>query len=133
MKKMYVLQGEANSSTSTVLKDLEKMLKTLYPENTASNPTVILCLNGRKIGIEASNDNHEYLLHCLNRFKDENCDTIFCSCCTRGKSVEIINSFKESYDVEFIELKPATYETLNNILHGTFCAQAQELRIKANL
>ncbi|MBQ8680170.1 MAG: hypothetical protein IJ530_10470 [Treponema sp.] len=114
-KKIYALKVTKHEANGTVLRDLYNILlksyKVLesYPGTSSlGNVTAILEIReGQNIGIETQGGNHSRLPDSLKNFVSKNCDTIFCSCLSSGKTVTEIEKLKPTYEVIFCEKQTA--------------------------
>lgn len=127
---VYALKGEIESGRNAVMKDLQKMLEMLYLDGKSASLGIIQCKNGKKVGVETTCDKHEYLQSQLEYFKRQKCNVIFCPCCTKGRTIGIVDSMKDFYSIVYVEY---TAESGFPFLESGFREQAHELRIKAGL
>jgi hypothetical protein len=107
MPKIYALKGRHNSGKTTTLILLETTLIAKYPSNLIAfrtgvvDITVIIDVNGQRIGIACGGDSEAIVLKNLKILTTYNCDIIFCATRSRGKTVAAVNSYSATHAVHF--------------------------------
>lgn len=116
-KKIYVLQGTQKKGKSATMIYLWHAIAEKYnkTEDDAINlftdsenydfVYAIKAVAGHTVGINARGDDWEWIERYLAKLAEENCDIIFCTCHSYGKTEETVNVFakKHGYEVEFIQ------------------------------
>jgi len=89
---------------------LIEMIRSAYPAATFDEDrfkvdvTVIVTINGTKIGIETQGDPNSRLARSLARFIKINCTVIVCACRSYGKTVDIVRAAEASgYGIKWFE------------------------------
>lgn len=109
MRKIYALKGRHDSGKTTTLKLLNKNLKSKYPMRTTIyedgnvDITVVMDINGQKIGIASGGDTQDIVLHNLKRLTSDKykCDIIFCATRSRGKTIDAVKSYSSTHSIHF--------------------------------
>ncbi|EGR0791347.1 MULTISPECIES: hypothetical protein [Vibrio] len=107
MPTIYALKGRHNSGKTTTLRLLETTLLTKYPLNSTVfrtgvvDITVVMDINGQRIGIACGGDSETIVLKNLKTLTSYNCDIIFCATRSRGKTVTAVNSYSATHTVHF--------------------------------
>ncbi|MDM0118687.1 hypothetical protein [Variovorax arabinosiphilus] len=109
MKKLVAVRGAANHGKSSSIKKFYELLMHQHPAAHAeeifvgNDITVIVTVDGMKIGIESQGDPNSRLFASLARFVREGCEVIVCATRTRGRTVEAVASLSAKYQVEWLE------------------------------
>lgn len=109
MKKIIIANwGGSNEGKSTTIKLLFNLLREEFPSailepeiiDLTYDITVVMKIDGLRIGIESQGDPKSYLLKSLEYFASINCDLIICSTRNRGSTVNAVNALKiQGYQV----------------------------------
>lgn len=110
MSHIIALQGAGNTGKSSTLLLLTDEIKRRYPAAVASvvhpgsaDQCVIFSgVKGKKVGVETQGDPCSRLQQSLRRLVIANCDVVFCSCRTRGMTVQWVNSYAAQHVVQFV-------------------------------
>lgn len=110
MASLYALQGSGSSGKSDTIIKLLELVCTKYPKaklrefHRGRDVNVIIeNVRGKSIGIESQGDPNSRLEDSLGAFKAEKCDIVFCSCRTRGMTVDWINALSPPYKITFVQ------------------------------
>jgi len=112
MPLIYALKGRHNSGKTTTLKLLETMLVSKYLLTTqvyrtgTGDITVVMNINGQRVGIASGGDSEAIVLTNLKTLISYKCDIIFCATRSRGKTVSAVNSYALSHTIHFELKKP---------------------------
>lgn len=106
-KTIIVLRGVANQGKSTSIKMAYALLKNAYPNahfqelHIGVDITVVITINGTKIGIESQGDPNSRLFASLDHFVSIGCKVIICATRSRGKTVEAVNALEGKYKIDW--------------------------------
>ena len=105
MKKVFALKGRRNVGKSQTIRTVDELLRAKYPNATIEHEhrtkvelTVVLNLNGVKIGVESSGR----IGSSFDLFVNLGCDVIICPTRTTGKTVNAVNALP-GYEVVWVE------------------------------
>jgi hypothetical protein len=107
MKTIIALQGVANQGKSTSIKMAYALLKAAYPSAKiderfiGADITVVITINGVKVGIESQGDPNSRLFESLGHFVKVGCKAIICATRSRGKTVEAVNALAGKYKIDW--------------------------------
>ena len=106
-KTIIALRGVANQGKTTSIKIAYELLKDAYPKAHIEefyigvDITVIITVNGVKIGIESQGDPNSRLFQSLRHFVGIGCKVIICATRSRGATVEAVNAFAGKYQIKW--------------------------------
>jgi hypothetical protein len=110
MKTLLALRGAGSRGKSASLCMLIKMIRAAYPDASFDEKrfkvdvTLVVTINGRKIGIETQGDPNSRLTKSLKHFIEIQCKVIACACRSFGQTVEAVTAAEASgYRVEWFE------------------------------
>ena|SRR5690349_19652351 len=109
MKNLIVVRGVANTGKSESIKIAYQMFKTAYPRAKIQelfvgvDITIIITINGVKVGIESQGDPSSKLFRSLKHFVRTDCQLIICATRTRGGTVDAVNALSRKYEVNWID------------------------------
>lgn len=101
MKEIIALKGRKNCGKTQTVKKVFAFLKEKYDTDAekiideGNDITVIIRINGIRIGIESQGDPNSRLKNSLLLFDNEKCQIMICACRTSGMTVRWINSYSE--------------------------------------
>jgi hypothetical protein len=109
MTDIYVLQGIGSCGKSQTVSLIFSMLKKKYPSASVQimsrgrvDITVIMDINGIKVGIESQGDPGGRQVSSLDTFFKNNCAIVICAARTRGMTVDWINAYVPPHQATFI-------------------------------
>jgi hypothetical protein len=106
-RTIIAVRGVANQGKSASIKHAYLLLTDLYPDakineiNTGTDITVVMTINGKRVGIESQGDPNSRLFQSLDHFVSIGCKVIVCSTRSRGATVEAVNSLGEKFNIEW--------------------------------
>jgi len=110
MKTILALRGAGNRGKSTTLGLLIEMIKVEYPSATFEESkfkvdiTIVITINGKRVGIETQGDPNSRLGASLKRFIEIGCEVIICASRSYGSTVDLVNAAANSgYHVKWFE------------------------------
>ena len=110
MKTILTLRGAGNRGKSTTLGMLIELIKTAYPSATFEEAkfkidiTILITINGKKVGIETQGDPNSRLGASLKHFIKIGCTMIICASRSYGSTVDLVNAAAASgYRVKWFE------------------------------
>jgi hypothetical protein len=110
MKTLLALRAAGNSGKSKTLCMLIEMIKSAYPEAILDerrfkvDVTIIITINGTKVGIETQGDPNSRLPKSLKEFIEVNCKVIVCAARTIGQTVAVVNKAADSgYQIKWFD------------------------------
>ena len=111
MKTILTLRGAGNRGKSTTLGMLIELIKTAYPSATFEEKakfkidiTIVITINGKKVGIETQGDPNSRLGASLKHFIKIGCTMIICASRSYGSTVDLVNAAAASgYRVKWFE------------------------------
>jgi len=109
MRTIVAVRGVANLGKSASIKKTYQLLKSAYPNAifdeivVSTDITIIIAINGVKIGIESQGDPNRRLFSSLNRFVQAGCKVIVCATRSRGKTVEAVNDLANQYQITWFD------------------------------
>src|SRR3989304_3812381 len=127
MRTIVAVRGVANLGKSASIKKTYQLLKSAYPNAifdeivVSTDITIIIAINGVKIGIESQGDPNRRLFSSLNRFVQAGCKVIVCATRSRGKTLPTMQWRKKSLR---LFNRPLTH---NPSFHRT-CAKSRAVR-----
>lgn len=139
VKTIIAFRGVANIGKSTTIKKTYELLLGKYPsaiiERRIIPPrvdiSVIITINGKKIGIDSQGDPCGKLADRLHSFVEVDCQVIICATRTRGETVKAVNQLKPSYDVLWIsrvvEQNSSEQESANHKMAQRIVEEAEKL------
>ena len=98
MKTILAIRGVGNCGKSTTLGYLIEMIKAAYPGATFDEDrfkvdiTIVITIDGKKIGIETQGDPNSRLGASLNRFIEIGCEVIICATRSYGSTIDLVNT-----------------------------------------
>ncbi|HEX7330404.1 MAG TPA: hypothetical protein VF290_02830 [Pyrinomonadaceae bacterium] len=105
MKKVFALRGRRNVGKSQTIRTADELLRAKYPDagveherRTKAEVSVVLSINGVKMGVESAGANQGSLDH----FVSLGCDVIICSTRTTGKTVNAVKALP-GYEVVWLQ------------------------------
>lgn len=109
MAHIIALQGTGNSGKTNTLLYVFAQLKAKYPfatvqechQGTHDIKIVLHNVDGKVVGIESQGDPNSRLLISLSDFLKKKCDIIFCTCRTRGMTVDWVNAYSKAHEIQF--------------------------------
>jgi len=115
MKTILALRGAGNRGKSTTLGMLIEMIKVQYPSANFEETkfkidiTIVVTINGQKVGIETQGDPNSRLGASLKRFIEIGCKVIICASRSYGSTVDLINTAANGgYQVKWFEKTKST-------------------------
>lgn len=125
-KKIICLQGNPNTGKSYTIIKLWEMILRNYKDDKEDDYVqlfvdsddydfvgIITSVNGHKIGINSRGDEAGWIERWNKKLVENNCDIIFCTCHSRGKTVDAVKLFsKNGYKIVFIPKKAIDEEKL---------------------
>ena len=105
MKTLIALSGVANQGKSTSIKIAYDMIKTAYPKAhfdeiiIGVDITVVITIDGVKVGIESQGDPGSRLFRSLDHFVKVGCKVIVCATRTRGATVDAVSALSGKYNI----------------------------------
>ncbi len=137
MKKIFAVRGVANQGKSTTIKKTYQLLKKAYPNAVieeiiiAVDITVVITINGVKIGIESQGDPGSRIFDSLKVFIKAGCNVILCATRSRGKTVEAVNSLANKYQITWFDKQnepdPQAQDAANNAMARKIFKDIQSL------
>ena len=114
MSDIFALQGKSNCGKTETINEVFVELQskystasaTLFTPNKIDVKAIIdIPIGGKivKVGIESQGDPNSRLQASLIDFDNAGCDIIICACRTSGMTVNWINSYSHSYQIQFIQ------------------------------
>ncbi|WP_431287444.1 hypothetical protein [Roseateles chitinivorans] len=110
MKTIIALSGAANRGKSTTLRLLIEKIKAKYPTAGIEEKlfkidiTIILTINGVKVGIETQGDPNSRLGTSLARFVENKCKVIICASRSYGGTVDLVHTAANAgYEVKWVD------------------------------
>jgi hypothetical protein len=110
MKTILTLRGAGNRGKSTTLGMLIEMIKVEYAGVTFEEAkfkvdiTMVITINGKKVGIETQGDPNSRLGASLKRFIKIGCKVIICASRSYGSTVDLVNAAANSgYQIKWFE------------------------------
>ena len=109
MKTLIAVRGVANRGKSTSIKESYLLLKRAYPKANVEelfigeDITIIITINGMKVGIESQGDPNSRLFKSLPHFVEMGCHVIICATRTSGKTVDLVNEFADRYTINWLD------------------------------
>ncbi len=110
MTDIYVLQGVGSCGKSQTVNLIFRMLRKKYPNASVQiisrgsvDFTVIMDINGVKVGIESQGDPGGRLASSLATFFKNGCTIVICAARTRGMTVDWINAYVPPHQTTFIQ------------------------------
>lgn len=107
IKTIIAIRGVANQGKSASIKIAYSLLKGIYPAAKIEelyigvDITVVMTIDGVKVGIESQGDPNSRLFQSLDHFVNIGCKVIVCATRSRGATVEAVNSLAGKYRVEW--------------------------------
>lgn len=126
---VIAVRGSANRGKTTSIQLAYSLLRDLYPAaeveelNIGSDITVVITINGVKVGIESRGDPNSRLFESLNHFVRIGCKVIVCSTRSRGSTVEAVKALDEKYHVEWYSKHAASSERGQTADNHSFAQQ----------
>lgn len=116
MKYLIGLYGKSNIGKTEAIRLVFELIKEKYPDlkydpdyqpilSNDGDISVIVIVNGIKIGIESQGDPNSRIFVSIPIFINLNCDVILCATRTRGATVQIIEGLKNDFQINWIEKK----------------------------
>ena len=125
MKTIEALSGPSNHGKSTTLSMFADLIKTAFPTSVLAerqykvDRTLILMIDGHKVGIETQGDPGSRLEVSLRAFVDAHCEVIACACRLRGDTVELVKAVeRHGYSINWFaksKSAAATHHLRDNI------------------
>jgi hypothetical protein len=113
MAYIYALQGKYDTGKTQTIKKLYALLVNKYKISKAQInelPTdcwdikiIISGVKREKIGIESHGDTEKRLKQSIKDFVKNGCSLIFCTCRSRGNTVNYLKRFSSQHKIYFIE------------------------------
>ena len=109
MKSIVAVRGSANSGKSSSVKEALSLLKSKYPMAVVEERfvgvdiTIVITINGVKVGIESQGDPNSRLFASLKTFVKIGCHIIVCATRTRGATVNAVDALSATYRIHWIE------------------------------
>lgn len=110
MKTIIALRGAGNRGKSTTLGLLIGKIKAAYPAAAIDEKlfkidvTIILTINGIKVGIETQGDPNSRLGASLKRFVESKCKVIICASRSYGGTVDLVQAAASAgYDLKWVD------------------------------
>jgi hypothetical protein len=118
MGNIYVIQGPHDRGKSETIKNVyceliekykDAMVKNFLPEDISEScqknniKVIISNVLGHTIGIESEGDPDSRLKESLKDFEANKCDIIFCATRPRSNTVKWINSYGNTYKIQYIK------------------------------
>lgn len=107
IKTIIAVRGVANQGKSASIKIAYSLLRERYPTakieelHIGVDITVVITIDGVKVGIESQGDPNSRLFQSLDHFVDIGCKVIVCATRSRGATVEAVNSLAGKYRIEW--------------------------------
>ncbi len=114
-KYAFALYGKANVGKSNTLKKLFVLLTEAYPNAPVEyihgsqinitviiDITVIIEIDGIRVGIESQGDPSSRLPESIERFKKDKCSIIICATRTRGGTVTTVEKLQPEFTLDWI-------------------------------
>jgi hypothetical protein len=121
VKKVIALKGIGNVGKSQTIKKVYGLLIEKYPSAKieekfiGADITVVLTINGKKIGIESQGDPNSRLATSLGYFVSVNCQIIVCATRTYGQTVDAVNKLNGDYEILWVDQTVAgKHSDMNN-------------------
>jgi len=139
MADIYALQGPGSCGKSETIKIVFDLLVNKYKvtstqiqyfhNDRVDKAAILSGVNGKKIGIESYGDGEERIRRSLTAFVKAGCDIIFCTCRTRGATINCIKGFDPPHPVNLTKqtIVPPAQQNQSNI------SMANQLIKKAGL
>jgi hypothetical protein len=105
---LIAIRGVANQGKSTSIKLAYELIKNAYPRanfeeiNIGVDITVVVTINGVKVGIESQGDPKSRLFESLRRFVKIDCKVIICATRSRGATVDAVSKLAGKYNINWI-------------------------------
>jgi hypothetical protein len=109
MNTIIAVKGVANRGKSASIKKVCELLKIAYPRADIQqifigiDITIIITIEGRKVGIESQGDPNSRLFDSLDRFVKVGCTVIICATRTYGRTVEAVNAQSGQYSIKWLD------------------------------
>lgn len=106
-RTIIAVRGVTNQGKSASIKIAYSLLRELYPAahieefHFGVDITVVITINGVKVGIESQGDPNSRLFQSLEHFVKIGCKVIVCATRSRGATVEAVNSLAGKFRVEW--------------------------------
>ena len=109
MKKVFALRGRRNVGKSQTIRTVDELLRAKLPaikvqheHRTRVELSVVLEINGVKIGVETTGENIGKIQSSFDLFVSLGCEVIICATRTTGKTVNAVNTL-QGYEVVWLE------------------------------
>lgn len=109
MKKLIALKGIRDVGKSQTLRTVDELLRGKYSNATVEQErrtrvelTVVLSINGVRIGIESTDEKISRIQESFDLFVSFGCDVIICATRTSGKTVTAVKALSD-YEVVWLE------------------------------
>ncbi len=110
MKTILTLRGAGNRGKSTTLGILIEMIKVAYPSAKLEelkfkvDITIVITINGKKVGIETQGDPNSRLGASLKRFIEVGCKVIICASRSYGSTVDLVDAAADAgYQIKWFD------------------------------
>lgn len=134
-KTIIAVRGVANQGKSASIKIAYSLLREIYPTakieelHIGVDITVVITIDGGKVGIESQGDPNSRLFQSLDHFVNIGCKVIVCATRSRGATVEAVNSLAGKYRVEWYSKQGVSssskYEAANRSVAQQIVAAVQ--------
>ncbi len=128
MKKVFALRGTSNRGKTQTIRTVDELLRTKHPGasveheyRTRAELSVVLGINGVKIGIETTGENAERIRQSLDQFVTLGCEVIICATRTSGKTVKAVEALP-GYEIVWLE-RPAQSDPMERIFSNLAMAR----------
>jgi hypothetical protein len=113
MKSLIAVRGAGHCGKSASIKKAYELLRGAYPNAKVEEVfvrvdiTIVISIDGVKIGIESHGDPTGRLPKTLMTFLETGCKVIICATRTSGQTVDAVNALAGQYRIEWIEKSSA--------------------------
>jgi len=103
------VRGIANRGKSASIKKAYQLLKDAHPTANVDeifvgvDITIVITINGVKVGIESQGDPNSRLFNSLKRFVEVGCEVIVCATRTSGMTVQVVSDLSSQYQIKWFE------------------------------
>lgn len=124
MKTILAIWNSGGKGKTATVREIAQNLmriypnfKSIYPNPATVHPKydfrLIIEINGKIIGLESQGDPNTNLEKRLDELVNKfNCDIIYCTTRTRGKTVKAVENIANTYG--YYKIWTSTYQTINN-------------------
>lgn len=126
---IVAVSGIANQGKSSSIKLAYSLLRKEFPNaqieeiQIGVDITVVITINGVKVGIESQGDPNSRLFDSLEHFVKIGCKIIVCATRTRGGTVEAVEALSNKFRIEWLSPNPTTSKSKEDHANGVVAQQ----------